>query len=129
MYLEIFSYFFKGAQLFSGSKELASLIVKSCKIWKIIGATLKEKYLLHLRVAPSEKYLSEFPLTNLYTFLANSADDKLIFFLIFPQETGFAFLCKLSPVKCQILFSGEKTNKIEYFNTKPAGNFTQSAKR
>ena len=91
MYLEIFSYFFKGAQLFSGRKEFASLIVKSFQIWKIIGATLKEKYLLHLRVAPSEKYLSEFPLMNLYTFLAYSAEDKLIFFLIFPQKTGFAF--------------------------------------
>ena len=53
-------------------------------------------------------------MTGVTTRWANSADDKLIFFL-FSQKTGFQISCRLSPVeieticlKCQNLFSGKK---------------------
>ena len=49
------------------------------------------------------------------TLLANSADDKLvIIFSYFSQKIDFDISCKLSPaeticIKCQSLFSGEKS--------------------
>ena len=54
---------------------------------------------------------------NFYHSLANSADQKLVYFPNFSQKTGFDISCKLSPMetvcmKCQILFSGKNKKKI-----------------
>ena len=53
-----------------------------------------------------------------FFFLADSANDKLvIFLLIFSQKIGFDISCKLSALeticmKCQILFSGKNKKNI-----------------
>ena len=63
------------------------------------------------------------------TLWANSAGDKMMFFLIVYRKIGFDTSCKLSPkgktcmsyklettcMKCQSLFSGEKKKKETYF--------------
>ena len=55
------------------------------------------------------------------SFLANSADDKLIFAsYFFPRKIGFAILCKLSPVeticmKCPNLFYWKNKKNISMY--------------
>ena len=69
---------------------------------------------------------------SMLTFIilwANSADDRLIIYLLFPLKIGFDTSCKLSPketicMRCLILFSGE--NK-KFFKMLSAEIFTQHA--
>ena len=64
---------------------------------------------------------------NLYTtLLANSADDKMIIFFLSSQKTGFDISCKLSPLKCQILFTGINKKNISVCHLLKIS--TQSAK-
>ena len=64
------------------------------------------------------------------TVCANSADDKLVTFFLFSyffQKIGFDISCKLSPMKCRILFSGK--NEKKYYKILSAGIFTQSTEQ
>ena len=64
---------------------------------------------------------------NFTTLLANSADDKLIFFLFF-QENNTDISCKLSPME-KIAWNVKPVFWENYFNISSAENCTQSAKQ
>ena len=68
------------------------------------------------------------PILELCMLGKNSADNILIFFLIFPRKIGFDTLCKLSPketicMKCQFLFSRKHKKNI---TSLPSSEFAHS---